>query len=87
MGLTYEEMLNCTWAEFDYLQRGHSRRLERAWDTTRHIIANLYNSSGFVKKSVNAKDIMKLPMLDEVVKKPSKKMDKETLERMKKQLQ
>ena len=85
MGLGYEDMLSCTWREFDYLQRGYNRRLERGWDTTRHIIANLYNSSGFAKKQVKASEVMKLPMLDGK-KVKAKRMDKETFERMKKQL-
>jgi len=67
MGLSYTEMLNCTWLEFDYYQAGHTRRLERGWDEVRHLISSMYNSSGFVKSKVSAKDIMKLPMLDKVV--------------------
>ena len=86
MGLSHVEMMNCSWLEYDYYQRGYNRRVERQWDYTRHIIANLYNSSGFAKTQVKASQIMKLPMLDAKVKK-SKKMDKEVFERMKRQLQ
>ena len=79
--MSYPDMLNCTWREFDYYQTGHNRRVERGWDYVRHLISSNYNSSGFSKKKVNAKDIMQLPMLD---KKRTifKKVPKESVERM-----
>ena len=64
MGLSYEEMLSCTFREFDYLQRGFNRRIERGFDYVRHIIASNFNSSGFSKKAVKPSDVMQLPMLD-----------------------
>ena len=87
MGFSLDETLNMSWQEFEFNSVGYQRRIERNWDYTRHLVANMYNSSGFSKKAVSASEIMKLPMLDNGVKKPAKKMDKETLERMKKQLQ
>ena len=68
MGLTYEEMLSCTWKQYDYLQRGHLRRIERLWDLGRHLMATMYNSSGFSKKAVKPKDVLQLPLLDGVNK-------------------
>ena len=85
MGLGYLEMMDCTWRQFDYYQRGYNRRVERGFDEVRHLICHMYNSSGFTKTQVKPSQIMKLPMLDGKPKK-SKKMDKETFERMKKQL-
>ena len=86
MGLSYDDMLNCTWRQFDYYQRGYIRRVERGFDEVRHLSAHMYNSSGFAKSQVKPAQIMKLPMLDGTVKKKAKKMDRETIERMKKQL-
>jgi hypothetical protein len=68
MRLSYREMMDCTWAEFDYLQRGHNRRVERLWDVGRHLMASMYNSSGFSKKAVKPNEIMKLPFLDGIGK-------------------
>ncbi len=69
MGLGLEQMRAMTWQEFDYLSIGYQRRVERQLDNTRHMIANMYNSSGFSKKKVDAKDVMRLPLLDKVTKK------------------
>ena len=77
MGLKYEEMLNCTWLEFDYLQTGHNRRIERGWDYTRHLIASMYNSSGFAKQKVKADDIFKLQTLDNKPVKEFRKVPKD----------
>jgi len=64
IGLNYAEMLSCSWKEFEYYERGYQRRIERQWDVARHLIANMYNSSGFAKKKTQARDIMRLEMLD-----------------------
>ena len=82
-GISYDGMLSMTWREYDYVQRGHALRIERHFDVARHMMATMYNSSGFVKKQVKAKDVLQLPMLDDKVKKQTKKMDKETFERLK----
>ena len=83
MGLTYEEMLNCTFREFDYLQRGHLRRIERLWDVGRHLMATMYNSSGFSKKAVKPNEIMKLPFLDGIGKPvKAEKMDKANVNKL-----
>ena len=57
-------MLSCTFREFDYRQRGYNRRVERGFDHVRHLVAGMFNSSGFSRKAVKAQDIMKLPLLD-----------------------
>ncbi len=80
MGFKYEDLLNMSWIEYDYYSVGYFRRLERGWDNTRHIIASMYNSSGFSKKNVNVKDIMKLPSLDRTTK--FKKVDQKSLDKM-----
>jgi hypothetical protein len=83
MGLSYEEMLSCTFREFDYLQRGHNRRVERGWDYVRHLVAASYNSSGFQKKAIKPKEIMQLPMLDGIGKPvKAEKMDKADVNRL-----
>jgi hypothetical protein len=82
-GISYDGMLSMTWREYDYVQRGHALRIERQFDVARHLIAGMYNSSGFAKKTVKAKDIITLNMLDDKPKKVSKRMDKETFERIK----
>jgi len=74
-------MMNCTWREFDYYQSGHNRRLERGWDEVRHLISSMYNSSGFVKTKVSAKEIMRLPMLDGV-EKPLRRVEPEAVKRL-----
>jgi hypothetical protein len=65
MGIGYEELLNMTWLEYDYYSTGYMRRVERGFDEVRQLIAAMYNSSGFTKRKVNAKQIMKLPLLDD----------------------
>lgn len=66
MGIGYEDFLNMTWREYNYVSTGHERRIERQWDYTRHLIASNFNSSGFLKKgkTVKATDIITLPSLD-----------------------
>ena len=85
MGLKYDEMLSTTWVEFDYYQTGHNRKVERLWDVGRHLMATMFNSSGFSKQKVKPRDIMELPMLDNMQpKKEFKRVPKEALERLKK---
>ena len=64
MEIEYSRLMNMTWREYDYCSTGYIRRVERGWDFTRHMIASMFNSSGFSKKKVDAKEIMKLPHLD-----------------------
>lgn len=64
MNIKYTDLLDMTWKEYHYNYTGHQRRLERGWDYVRNIMASNYNSSGFSKKQVKPKDIMKLPNLD-----------------------
>jgi hypothetical protein len=64
MGVSYAEMLDLTWREYDYLSVGYERRMERGWDYVRHLIASNFNSSGFSKKAVKAKEVITLPLLD-----------------------
>lgn len=80
MNISYNDFLNLTWKEYDYYSLGHFRRIEREWDYNRHIIASMFNSSGFSKKKVNAKDVMKLPNLDKKTK--FKMVNPKTLEKM-----
>ena len=85
MGLSYEEMLSCTFREFDYLQRGFNRRIERGFDYVRHIIASNFNSSGFSRKAVKPSEIMKLPMLDNYGRSKTvkaEKMDKDDVNKL-----
>lgn len=80
MGFTYEDLINLTWREYDYYKIGYVRRLERNWDYTRQLIANMYNSSGFTKKKVNAIDVMKLPHIDKI--EPFKMIEKDRLKKI-----
>lgn len=64
MGYTLEEFKNMTWEEFDWNTIGYERRMARNWDYVRNLIAAEFNSSGFAKKTVKAKDIMQLPLID-----------------------
>ena len=83
IGLTYEDFLNTTWVEYQYLRTGLERRVERQWDYSRHMMATMFNASGFSKKKVNAKDIMKLPRLDGVtLTKPLRNLSKERINKM-----
>lgn len=83
IGLTYEDFLNTTWVEYQYLRTGLERRVERQWDYSRHMMATMFNASGFSKKRVNAKDIMKLPRLDGVtLTKPLRNLSKERINKM-----
>jgi hypothetical protein len=60
MGIDYDDFLDLSWGNFSYLQQGYMRRLERNWDYVRTIISSLFNSSGFSKKKVSPKDVMRL---------------------------
>lgn len=80
MEIKYDEWKDYTWKEFDYYYIGWKRRMERNWDYTRNIIANLYNSSGFNKKSVSPKDIMKLDF--DNVKKEKNSIDPDVFEKL-----
>ena len=83
IGLTYEDFLNTTWVEYQYLRTGLERRVERQWDYSRHMMATMFNASGFSKKRVNAKDIMMLPRLDGVtLTKPLRNLSKERINKM-----
>ena len=83
VGLTYDEFLDTTWVEYQYLRIGLERRVERQWDYSRHMMATMFNASGFSKKKVNAKDIMKLPRLDGVTTdKPKRNLTKQRMDEM-----
>jgi len=71
-----------SWADFEFEQIGHGRRVERGFDYVRHLIAAEFNSSGFSKKKVSATDVIKLPMLDKAGKTKFIPMPKERLDRM-----
>lgn len=79
MGIGYEFFLNMTWIEFRYNQIGYERRLERQWDTTRHLIAASFNSSGFSKKVVKATEVVKLPHIDRPTQKKLRRVDEQTI--------
>jgi hypothetical protein len=53
-----------TWAEYNFLDLGHEVRYEKQLDMLRNVIASMFNSSGFSKKTVRARDIMELPYVD-----------------------
>ena len=80
MELDYEAFLLMTWSEFQWRQLGHIRRLERMWDYTRHLIASMFNSSGFAKKKTEARQVMRLSHLDRP--QPIRKIDKATVKRL-----
>lgn len=84
MDVAYDEMLNLTWVEFDYISRGYEQRMQRKWDFVRNIMATQFNSSGFSKKKWKARDIMTLPFIDEpTIGKTVERMSKSVLDRMK----
>ena len=81
--IPYEEMLNLTWLEFDYISRGYEQRMQRKWDFVRNIMATQFNSSGFSKKKWKARDIMTLPFIDEPkIGKSVERLSDETMKRM-----
>lgn len=80
MGFNFEELLNLSWREYDYYSTGYLRRIERGFDETRHLIAAMYNSSGFSKTKVKPRDIIKLPLLDKAA--PFKKMSKKRFDKL-----
>ncbi|RLF66358.1 MAG: hypothetical protein DRN30_02295 [Thermoplasmata archaeon] len=82
MGIEYNALLNMTWKEYDYLSVGYERRIERQWDYTRHIIASQYNSTGMSKKTISAKEVMKLPTLDKLIRKELQKIPEDRLKNM-----
>jgi len=83
INIPYEQMLNLTWLEFEYISRGYEHRMQRSWDYIRNIMAMQINTS-MSKKTVKAKEIMTLPYIDEAqIGKVVDKMSNETVERMK----
>ena len=83
MGIAYDTMLDLTWREYDYYLRGYFRKIERGWDYTRNVIASLYNASGLRKTALKVDAVMKLPLLDSVVKRSLvKKVPQRKLETM-----
>lgn len=83
MGLEYDRLMLMTWADFDWHRTGYIRRVEREMDKVRHLIAGMYNSSGFSKRRVKATDVMQLPHLDGVnYSNATGRVPKETVERL-----
>ncbi len=82
MGVDYERLLRMSWLEYDYISTGYYIRMERQWDLNRNIIASMFNSSGFSKKRVKPKDVMKLPTLDRVTQVEFKPVPDEKIEKM-----
>ena len=81
MNITYEDMLNLTWLEFDYLATGYEQRMQRNWDYVRNVMAMQANTMS--KKKVSAKDIMTLPYIDTpAIGAKVQRIDKETMDRM-----
>jgi len=64
MGISYDDAKDLEEKEFHYYYTGLQRRLQRNWDYSRHIIANVRNSSGFSKKTWKPTDIFKLSYID-----------------------
>ncbi len=82
MSIAYEDMLNLTWLEFEYLSSGYEQRMQRGWDYVRNIMAMQVNTS-MSKKTVKAKEIMTLPYIDEpAMSNAVERIDKETVSRM-----
>jgi len=79
MGIAYEQFLDMTWREYDYYSIGYLRRVERGWDRNRHLVASMFNSSGFSKTKVTATDVMKLPLLDGANTKEFKRVSDEVI--------
>ena len=84
MGISYEDMLNMTWKEYDYYFKGFNLRSQRKLDYLRRIMSNQFNSSGFSKKRYKPTDFFKLDLFD--LKKEFKKVDDKTIEIMKKMI-
>ncbi len=83
MEVVYDDMLNLTWMEFDYISRGYEQRMQRKWDFVRNIMATQFNSSGFSKKKWKPKDIMTLPYIDESTSgKPIERLSAEKIKEM-----
>ena len=82
MGFSYQEFLDMTWKEYNFYSVGYERRLERQWDTTRHLIAAAYNSSGFSKKRIDAKSLMILPHIDDIKPTVFRKVKEDKLKKM-----
>ncbi len=79
MGIAYEQFLDMTWREYDYYSIGYLRRIERGWDRNRHLVASMFNSSGFSKTKVKATDVMSLPLLDMATPKIIKRVSDEVI--------
>ncbi len=82
MGIGFDQALGLTWREYDYYSIGYLRRVERDWDRSRHIIAGLFNSSGFAKKAMKPQEAYPLPMLDKKVAVAFVPMTKEKINEM-----
>ncbi len=82
MGVDYERLLRMSWLEYDYISTGYYIRMERQWDLNRNIIASMFNSSGFSKKRVKPKDIMKLPTLDRITQVEFKPVPDDKIKKM-----
>ena len=83
LGLSWEEFIDLSWVEFGFLRLGYEIRRQRSWDEVRTIIASLYNSSGFSKKTVRPQNVIKLPLVDRQPKAANvKRMDEETVKRL-----
>ena len=83
MSIDYDDMLNITWLEFDYISKGYEQRQQRQWDMVRTLMANQINASGFSKKTVKPSDMITLPYIDDVVTEQDvNRLDKKTVNRM-----
>lgn len=58
MGVSYNEMLDLSWQQFEYYSSGYQRRLERELNNTRIIVSSFVNL--WSKKKIRPEDLMQL---------------------------
>lgn len=58
MGISYSEMLDLSWQQFEYYSSGYQRRLERELNNTRIIVSSFVNL--WSKKKIRPEDLMQL---------------------------
>ena len=66
IGIDLTALMDMTWPEWLFVDKGYEIRQQKQLDMFRNLIATLFNSSGFAKRKVNPKQVMRLPLIDNI---------------------
>jgi hypothetical protein len=56
--------MDATWKEYNFKDIGYEIRYEKGLDMLRNLIASMFNSSGFAKRTIRPGEVMELPYVD-----------------------